>query len=992
MAGQIGNLQIRIGADIGDLQGRMRAARQEVANAADVMTASLGRVDKSFRGTAKSAEDSASAFIAGRKAANDLISSIDPLYAAQQRYNAKLEEATTLLKNGSLTAEEFGKVQAGLKDQLAGTSQVYGTLTQGTGNARLAQMELLHSVRASVDMYAFGTPITKIFALQVAQVGQAAALAGGSMGKFGAILSSGWGIAAIAAISVLSTLIAKHKDAAESVDDLIKKKKEDAEKTDASRIADERWADSIGGLIQRNEDLIKTLKDRLKAQEDIALQELQAAQRDRVTAEKAVADAQKALNDLKAQQKTQFGPGAVGIGQGAAVSGVSESNLAQRIAAAESRLRDARRGLADTETAIRQATISVGEEEGKALADLSSALDLWAKRYTSALHGIEQANNGALAGSTGVITQAFESLKKAMGDAAGQGLSADFYNARTRSKDLGVELEKGKLSVADYAKAINELAKSLEAAAKAAQEAKKHTGSGLSGKQIGFAEATDIARGAGLVVTSGQRSFADQQRLYNTVRTAANPVARPGTSAHEGVNGKWALDIAFAPGLTPDKIRKIYGDQGVSLTALYKETGHFHIEGSRSQAAAAQAKQDRAAQKEQTDDDSFARQMAQLDAQILDARRQQFAGYDTQADLQTQEIEAQRQANEAAIQKQLDAQQIDAAQAEQLRLQNDDLAAAREAVVTHRKYLDGLKQIGELVDQQYQFQIDDLTFADQIAKTQAEHRRIELERLDIQMKQKEEDLKRLLLSIQSNKDFATSVDLQNQALQVQGQIARIPIERSQGQQQIIRNTQSPFEQWMQDAKTAAIDINASLETIEVKGLDGLTDALTDVITGTKSLRSAFHELALSILEDLVRMTIKMLLFKAISGIAGAIGGGSSGGGYDYATLDSSGIYGDLPGFATGGSFKIGGRGGTDMNILSINGIPRARVSGSETISVGNDNQAVIQPFSLTMHNDFRGADPAAIASIQTRLNQMEAELPSKVVATMTDARARFLWR
>jgi hypothetical protein len=57
------------------------------------------------------------------------------------------------------------------------------------------------------------------------------------------------------------------------------------------------------------------------------------------------------------------------------------------------------------------------------------------------------------------------------------------------------------------------------------------------------------------------------------------------------------------------------------------------------------------------------------------------------------------------------------------------------------------------------------------------------------------------------------------------------------------------------------EINEALQSIEVKGLDGLTDAITGVITGTESLKSAFHNLAASILADLVQMTIKMLIFK-----------------------------------------------------------------------------------------------------------------------------------
>lgn len=48
-----------------------------------------------------------------------------------------------------------------------------------------------------------------------------------------------------------------------------------------------------------------------------------------------------------------------------------------------------------------------------------------------------------------------------------------------------------------------------------------------------------------------------------------------------------------------------------------------------------------------------------------------------------------------------------------------------------------------------------------------------------------------------------------------------------------------------------------------------------------------------------------------------------------------------PGLAGGGSFMVGGNGGIDRNVLSINGQPRVRVSGNERVTVtppGNDNR------------------------------------------------------
>jgi len=128
---------------------------------------------------------------------------------------------------------------------------------------------------------------------------------------------------------------------------------------------------------------------------------------------------------------------------------------------------------------------------------------------------------------------------------------------------------------------LAELNRQEAAALKAARDATRASSSANRqyGREIDVDQARSIAVGAGLRVTSGLRSRAEQQRLYDTVRTPQNPVALPGTSAHERGN---ALDIAFGAGVSPASIRKAFQDEGVRLTKILKETGHYHIEWSTS--------------------------------------------------------------------------------------------------------------------------------------------------------------------------------------------------------------------------------------------------------------------------------------------------------------------------------------------------------------------------------------------------------------------------
>ena len=97
-------------------------------------------------------------------------------------------------------------------------------------------------------------------------------------------------------------------------------------------------------------------------------------------------------------------------------------------------------------------------------------------------------------------------------------------------------------------------------------------------------------------------------------------------------------------------------------------------------------------------------------------------------------------------------------------------------------------------------------------------------------------------------------------------------------------------------------------------------------------------MANQIIADLARIAIQ----KAITNALGNALGGMFGGGGGLTTATAQGGVTDflnsykpsgLPGYATGGSMVVGGLAGTDKNVLSLNGIPQARVSRGETIDV-----------------------------------------------------------
>lgn len=130
---------------------------------------------------------------------------------------------------------------------------------------------------------------------------------------------------------------------------------------------------------------------------------------------------------------------------------------------------------------------------------------------------------------------------------------------------------------------------------------------------------------------------------------------------------------------------------------------------------------------------------------------------------------------------------------------------------------------------------------------------------------------------------------------------------------------TPFQQWAASIPQTAAAINDALQTIEFRGFDGLASAITDVVTGTKSLGQAFKDIARSIIADIIQMTVRMLIFRAISSIFGGAIGGSVGK-----------ITASIPGKASGGPVSSG-----QTYLVGENGPELFRPSSSGSIVPNN---------------------------------------------------------
>lgn len=294
----------------------------------------------------------------------------------------------------------------------------------------------------------------------------------------------------------------------------------------------------------------------------------------------------------------------------------------------------------------------------------------------------------------------------------------------------------------------------------------------------------------------------------------------------------------------------------------------------------------------------------------------------------------------------------DQVSAEQLRVMQDQLAAS-----TRSLQLDG-----------------------ELARTGEERRRIQLKILDNEVKAERASLQEAL----AKKDLGDA-----ERNRLSARLAALDTEKSKRAAQIDRQNAGPLAQMLNDIPRTAAEINASFEAIAADGLASLNDGLAQAITGARSFGDVFNRITDQVVADILRIVIQQQLIKPLANLLGGGDWASGVGGGDPLNLGSLGLgiggnagggfnlfksVGKLIGFANGGSFQIGGRGGIDQNVLSINGIPRAMVSASEIVNIrpGSDRNSV-RPVVVQIVGEESSAFAPRVASISGETSAVQVQ-------------------
>ena len=263
---------------------------------------------------------------------------------------------------------------------------------------------------------------------------------------------------------------------------------------------------------------------------------------------------------------------------------------------------------------------------------------------------------------------------------------------------------------------------------------------------------------------------------------------------------------------------------------------------------------------------------------------------------------------------------------------------------------------------------DRITFQDILDDLRTESRLLQLSNAERQIQEglldAERQLKRDLTAQEA--ELLENVLRQNQALEAQSDALnaiRGPLENYQQGLAALEGllargaiTTEEFTRAQRDLRITFLDTQTDLESGAERGILRVAqqfedvasvaeDAITNAFSGAEDAivnfvatgELEFGSLVDSILSDLARLAVRQAITAPLgqalglnaaggAGIFGSLFGGEGLGGVGSAI-------GGLFGFQQGGQFQVGGVGGVDNNVLSVNGSPVARVSRGETVSV-----------------------------------------------------------
>lgn len=652
-----------------------------------------------------------------------------------------------------------------------------------------------------------GQSITTAFAQQIGQAAFAVQGMGGKMEKVASFLTSGWGIAATVALTVLAPLVSKvleHSDALGDENDKLKKNAENAAIADQAKqafLATEAGAiDDVRQLteeIKKQNDALYTNAERLNIRAKNRLEFLQGK---RGEIAQDLADAKQGLTSSPAS---------------GGVAGTSNMIQGQ----AEQKVRDLEASLARIDGAIAKAQAARVETQK----DL--ALDA-AKRAADPLEAIRYRYEGA----GGLLELA---QKQATAEEAANGVLSRRLTLLKEQQRLETERTQKQIAAARATPSassqsnLGDMTALLKTVLPGVRITATTNGKHVPGSDHYASRAIDFVPAGGM----SSITKADMREL----------LVNAGVNIRRNASG---VEQFFGPG------DKGHSDHfHVAWTGGVKSTDDLakDAEKRRRVAEAAQMKRDR-------DTEAYDQMLLRAQEDQLQLRRGQVVDIAAAADLDVQSVEIERQRLASAADAGVTQKRWTQAKADELKTIYASNAGLKTSAIRDR-------QSQQLLDQQLDQQRDQLSASSSLlqiqgdlATTAAERRRIAL-----QLLANDEEAARLqavrLMGSTNPADWARGdAIMKSTAEQHDGKV-----------EQIERQNAGPMERYKQQLHEATDDMTSALQNVEVRGFQTLEDGILGLINGTESVGSAFKRMASSIIADLARIAIQKAVLSAIGG-------------------------------------------------------------------------------------------------------------------------------
>jgi hypothetical protein len=274
------------------------------------------------------------------------------------------------------------------------------------------------------------------------------------------------------------------------------------------------------------------------------------------------------------------------------------------------------------------------------------------------------------------------------------------------------------------------------------------------------------------------------------------------------------------------------------------------------------------------------------------------------------------------------------AQAAQLKVEFDKADQLKRQRLLDDEQLQRRQDVAMLDQTNFDMQKDKLQSELQLATTAKEQRDIQLKLLDLSYRQEQARLEAVIADEKASD--AAKEDARRR-------IAGMKQTYGNDRQGVINNTMGPLESYLNGIPHTVDQTNEALQNLEVQGS---TDSpMPSPMSGRGGSRCATlrSRPSRTSLPRLSKCSREDDLLAAQQARAAAVSEGRRHvrfGSVGCWRRPSLGALSEGPGFAKRrlGVFSIMGNAGTDRNILSLNGLPIAKVSQGERLNIGNDNR------------------------------------------------------